>query len=143
MVRGFLQNGCRAGVSDFGPTSISVFPGARSAAALRDRDWHILTAAEREGLRDGAVLALLLPRDDDYAVVFTRRTEDVATHKGQIALAVAANRAIRRSVGDRASGRRTRRLRQSGDDPARRRSRRYGDQQPVRADSRRLGLALE
>ncbi|GIW07176.1 MAG: coenzyme A pyrophosphatase [Dehalococcoidia bacterium] len=59
---------------------------ARLAAALRDRERFVLSDEERSQLRVGAVLALLVPQGDDFALVFTRRTEHVATHKGQIAL---------------------------------------------------------
>ena len=58
---------------------------ARLAAALRDRERFVLPEQERQRLRPGAVLVLLVPHEDDLALVFTRRTEHVATHKGQIA----------------------------------------------------------
>lgn len=66
------------------PTSISDLP-TQLTAALRARARFVLPANERRGLREGAVLALLVPEKDDFALVFTRRTEHVATHKGQIA----------------------------------------------------------
>lgn len=66
------------------PTSISDLP-TRLTAALRARDRFVLPRNERRGLREGAVLALLVPEGEDFALVFTRRTEHVATHKGQIA----------------------------------------------------------
>ncbi|MCS6803065.1 MAG: CoA pyrophosphatase [Chloroflexota bacterium] len=66
------------------PISTSDLP-ARLAAALHSRERFILPAAERRQLREGAVLALLVPQTDDFALVFTRRTDQVATHKGQIA----------------------------------------------------------
>ena len=46
----------------------------------------MLPAASRQGLRDGAVLLLLRATPVGYVIVCTRRTDSVATHKGQIAL---------------------------------------------------------
>ncbi|MFN8534196.1 MAG: CoA pyrophosphatase [Dehalococcoidia bacterium] len=67
------------------PTSTRGLP-AQLATALAARNRFELDDDARSGLRVGAVLALLLPGDDGFDIVFTRRTEQVATHKGQVAL---------------------------------------------------------
>ncbi|GIW10785.1 MAG: hypothetical protein KatS3mg061_1842 [Dehalococcoidia bacterium] len=71
-------NGCAA-------ISTDDFP-ARLARALAERQRGVLPTASRQGLREGAVLLLLRATPAGYVIVCTRRTDAVATHKGQIAL---------------------------------------------------------
>ncbi len=56
----------------------------RLAEALAQRQRFVLSSAERSRLRAAAVMLLLVPRNGDYNLVFTRRTDTVETHKGQI-----------------------------------------------------------